>query len=134
MYLSMLNEKQKENFLELAYQMAFIDNSLDEKEKIMLESYCNEMQISVPEVICGGSIDEIIESMKKECTEVEKKIVLFEILGLALLDGNYDEGEKKLVEDISKEFGMEEGFLQEVEKTLMEYIELQDRMNMLVIE
>lgn len=34
MYLSMLNEKQKENFMELAYQMAFIDNNFSEKEKL----------------------------------------------------------------------------------------------------
>ena len=134
MYLSMLNEKQKENFMELAYQMAFIDNNFSEKEKIMIESYCEEMHISVPEAIREESVDEIIESMRRECTVVEKKIVIFEILGLALMDGNYDDAEKMLIEKITKAFELEGAFLRESEKVLKNYIELQGRVNALVID
>jgi len=130
----MLNEKQKNIFLELAYQMALIDNDYSEKERVMVESYCNEMQIAVPEVILAGSIDGIIESMRSECTVTEKKIMLFEILGLALVDGNYDKSERNIVEEISKAFEIEESFLQESERVLQEYIELQGRMNTLVLE
>lgn len=133
MYLSMLSGKQKENFLELAYQMAFIDNDFSEKERIMIESYCHEMWIAVPEVIRAGSINEIIESMKSECTILEKKIIIFEILGLALVDGNYDETERKVIEEITKIFEIEETFLTESEDLLKKYIDVQNGMNALVL-
>jgi len=130
----MLNEKQKENFLKLAYQMALIDNNLNENEKIMIESYCNEMQISIPEDIREESIDGIIESMGSECTVVEKKIIIFEILGLALVDGSYDKSEKNIVEAIVNTFEIGENFLLESENVLREYIEMQGKINTLILE
>ncbi len=134
MYLSMLSEKQKEYFLELAYQMAIIDNDFSEKERTMIESYCHEMRIAVPEVIRAGSINEIIESMKSECTMLEKKIIIFEVVGLALVDGNYDETERKVIEEITKIFEIEETFLAESERLLKEYIDVQNGMNVLILD
>lgn len=133
MYLSMLNEKQKEYFLELAYQLALIDNDFSEKERIMIESYCNEMRISVPEVIHARPVDEIIQSMKRECTVLEKKIMVFEIIGLALVDGNYDESEKKVIEEIMRVFELDEPYAKECEEILIEYIEIQKKMNILIM-
>lgn len=134
MYLSMLNEEQKGMFLELAYQLALIDNDFSEKERAMIESYCNEMQIAVPEVIRAKPIDEVIGTMKSECTMQEKKIMIFEMLGLVLVDGHYDDAEKKAVEEIMRIFGIEESFAKESERVLEEYVKLQDRMNSLVLK
>lgn len=133
MYLIVLNEKQKELFLELAYQLALIDNDFSEKEQVMLDSYCNEMRIGVPEVIHAGSIDRIIKTMRNECTTLEKKIMFFEILGLALVDGNYDDSERKIIEEIMKAFEIDESFAREGESILKEYIEIQNKMNALVL-
>ncbi len=133
MYLSMLSEKRKNDFLELAYHMALINNDFSEKERIMIENYCNEMQIAIPEVIHTKPIDEIIESMRSECTMAEKKIMIFEILGLALVDGNYDKSEERIVEEIAKALEIGESFLQESKKVLQEYIEIQGKINTLVL-
>jgi len=129
----MLDEKRKGIFLELAYQLALIDNDFSEKERSMIESYCNEMQIIVPEVIHARPVNEIIADLEKECAMLEKKIMLFEILGLALVDGNYDEAERTIVADIRKVFEIEESFVKESEEILKDYIEMQNRMNALVV-
>lgn len=133
MYLSMLTEKQKEYFLKLAYQMALIDNNLSENEKIMMESYCNEMQIPVPENIREESIDEIIESMRSEATVVEKKIMIFEILGLALADGSYDEVEKEIIQKALNAFGLDKAFGDFCEKKVSEYLNIQEELNLKIL-
>lgn len=130
----MLNEKQKEIFLDLAYQLAFIDNDFSEKERVMIESYCKEMEIAVPEVIRAKPIGEIVESMRNEYTMIEKKITVFEILGLAIVDGNYDEDERKIVEEIMKALEIEKSFAEKSEKILKEYIGIQSKINALVLE
>lgn len=133
MYLSRLSEKQKNLFLELAYQLALIDNDYSEKEKIMIKSYCDEMGMEVPAAVRAASIDEIISAMNSGCTALEKKIIVFEMLGLAMVDGNYDESEREILAEIMRVFEVEEDFARESEKLLDEYIGMQNRMNTLVL-
>lgn len=133
MYLSLLKEEQKGVFLELAYEMAFLDNDFSEQEKLMIESYCNEMRMAVPPVIRARSIAELIETIKKDWGEREKKIVLFEIIGLAMIDSNYDEKEKKSIVSMTEIFGLTDEFRDECEVLLKEYVEMQSRINTLVL-
>lgn len=133
MYLSKLSEKQKNLFLELAYQLALIDNDYSEKEKIMIKSYCDEMGMEVPAAVRAASIDEIISAMNSGCMALEKKIIVFEMLGLAMVDGNYDESEREILAEIMRVFEVEEDFARESEKLLDEYIGMQNRMNTLVL-
>lgn len=134
MYLSLLEEEKKRVFLELAYEMAFLDNDFSEKEQLMIESYCNEMQIDVPSVIRARSMADLIETIKEEWEEREKKIVLFEIIGLAMIDGNYDEKERKSIASMTEVFGLRDKFRDECEILLKEYVEMQSRMNILVLD
>lgn len=133
MYLSGLSEKQKNLFLELAYQLALIDNDYSEKEKIMIKSYCDEMGMEVPAAIRAGSIEETIAVMNNGCTALEKRIIAFEMLGLAMVDGNYDEAERRVLDEIMRVFEVGEDFAQKSEKLLDEYIGIQNRMNTLVL-
>lgn len=133
MYLSMLREEHKTVFLELAYELAFLDNDFSEKERIMIESYCNEMRVEVPTIIRARTINEIVESMKSDWEDREKKMVVFEIIGLAMVDGNYDNVEKKAVEDIAAVLQIEESFVEQSEVLLNEYLEMQNKINRLVL-
>lgn len=133
MYLSLLKEEQKGVFLELAYEMAFLDNDFSEQEKFMIESYCNEMRMEVPPVIRARSMAELIETIKEEWEEREKKIVLFEIIGLAMIDSNYDEEERKSIVSMTEIFGLTDEFRDECEILLKEYVEMQSRMNTLIL-
>lgn len=133
MYLSLLKEEQKGVFLELAYEMAFLDNDFSEQEKLMIESYCNEMRMEVPPVIRARSMAELIETIKEAWEEREKKIVLFEIIGLAMIDSNYDEEERKSIVSMAEIFGLTDEFRDECEILLKEYVEMQSRMNTLIL-
>ena len=133
MYLSLLKEEQKGVFLELAYEMAFLDNEFSEKEQLMIESYCNEMGMEIPPVIRARSMAELIETIKEAWEEREKKIVLFEIIGLAMIDSNYDEEERKSIVAMTEIFGLTDEFRDECEILLKEYVEMQSRMNTLIL-
>lgn len=133
MYLSLLKEEEKKIFLELAYEVVFLDNDFSEKEQLMIESYCNEMQIEVPPVIRARSLAELIGTIKEEWGEREKKIVLFEIIGLAMIDGNFDEEERKSIAYMTEVFGLQDEFRDGCEILLRGYAEMQNRMNTLVL-
>lgn len=133
MYLSMLNDTQKELFLELAYKLASIDGNYTEQEQFMIKGYCAEMQIEFQHIDISKSIEEIIELMQAECSEREKRIILFEAIGLALIDSDYDERERKMVGNMVEVFRIKNGFDKDCEKLLKEYIGLQNRINTLVL-
>lgn len=133
MYLKKLTRNQKELFLEFAYNLACFDGEYCQSEKDMLESYGNEMQIEVNTSEFSKSNDEVIDALNENCDEKIKKIVIFEAIGLALVDGKYVEKEKELICLAQEKFGIDKKFIDETEAVLKEYISLQNKINALVI-
>lgn len=133
MYLSMLNEKQKKMFLEYVYNLASVDGDYSEKEKALVESYCWEMHIIDLRDHMQMSLDEIIDTMEAECGERERRIIVFEAIGLAMVDGNYDGAERDMIRKMMKKFDIDNAFGAECERQIKEYIKLQNRVNELVL-
>ena len=133
MYLSILNQKEKELFLELAYNLASADGDYSSKENALINGYCQEMQIEFEVKMMTRSLDYIISTIKKESFIIFKKIFVFELIGLAMVDKNYDESERDLIGRLENEFGMEANFASECEKILNEYISFQEKINQLVL-
>ena len=133
MYLSILNQKEKELFLELAYNLASADGDYSSKENALINGYCQEMQIEFEVKMMTRSLDYIISTIKKESSIIVKKIFVFELIGLAMVDKNYDESERDLIGRLENELGMEANFASECEKILNEYISFQEKINQLVL-
>lgn len=94
MYLNMLNQNQKQLFLNLAYRIADSDNDFSEKEQEIIKSYCIEMQIEDKHETDNKDINYIIEKINNSCDFKAKKIFVFEAIGLALVDSVYNSEEK----------------------------------------
>lgn len=133
MYLGLLKEKQKELFLELAYNLASIDGNYSDKEKALIEEYCKEMKMDYLKEERIHSINELVSKMNLLCSDKEKKIIVFESIGLAMIDRNYDESERKVVKLMIDTFGLEKGFDDKCELMVNEYISIQERINNLII-
>lgn len=135
MYLSTLNGKQKELFLELALHVVSADGNYSDPEKAMMEVYCQEMQI--PSISDRNRpaqpLSEIVPELMKECGEKEKKIILFEIIGLAVVDGKYDRDEHTLIGSVKGALGLSNDFADACEVLLTRYLDLQADINTLVI-
>lgn len=133
MYLSQLNKEEKTLFLGLAYAIATADRDYSIEEQNMIAEYCREMQVEFDEKTIIKSLDCIIETVNKISNTRVKKIFVFEAIGLAMVDKNYDDKERKIVSYMRNEFNLEKEFLQKCESAINEYIEFQNRINNLVL-
>lgn len=133
MYLSLLKEEQKELFLDLAYQLALTDGIYGKEENKTMEAYSKEMDVEFRMDREIKGIDYVIGELEKLCDEREKKIIVFEAIGLALSDNHYDVSEKEFIFSIIKRFDLKSEFGEKCEKILNEYINFQRRVNELII-
>jgi tellurite resistance protein len=133
MYLAILSAEEKELFLELAYNLATSDGIYSDEEKEYMRCYCHEMQCEFNENMIVRSVKQIIERYNEISDLKGKKIIVFEAIGLAMADGNFDEGERNILIGIENEFCIEKGFVDKCEKVINEYISFQSKINNLVL-
>ena len=133
MYLSLLNKEEKEVFLGMAYHLASVDGNYSEEEKAMIDGYCQELQCTFDEETMIKPIGELRKRIKNS-SEKTKKIFIFELVGLAMADGKYDNDEKEIIGQMIMEYGLNSDFASKCESLLNEYIEFQSRINNLVLE
>lgn len=133
MYLSILENKEKEKFLKIAYVLVGIDGDFSYNERIMMDSYCKEMQISVDIENLQGSEADALENICEIFNKEKGKIVVFELIGLAMADGNFDENERAYISKISKKLDIPEEFGKECESILTSYFEIQNSLNNLIL-
>ncbi|GAA0790212.1 hypothetical protein [Hathewaya limosa] len=134
MYLAILNSEEKELFLSLAHGLALAEGDFGDEEKATIEGYCREMNISPIKKENIKSLEETIKSLGEISDERIKKIIIFEAIGLAMADNNYDDNERKIVVNMEKVFKLNKGFANDCEMILNEYISFQNRINYLILD
>lgn len=104
MFLSILNEEDKLNFIEFIHLVANCDEDFADEEKEILNNYMIETGIdSIPDI--GKSIDDILLYFSKRDDSI-KKVVLFEVYGLILSDDKLSKEEKEILNKIDKLSGL----------------------------
>lgn len=103
MFLTKLQQEEKEAFLELAYLMATIDGKFSVFENPVIVKYQKEMDLEDYK-IKGLAIDDILKVFIEERS---KHIVLTEILRLVYSDGIVHENEQKSISLIKEHFGFD---------------------------
>ena len=133
MYLSNLNNIEKKAFLGLVVEMAMADGDYSEEEHAIVYAYCQEMKIEFEKEYEKKSVEEILSVVKSNSSGITKKIFIFELLGVALTDGTYDEREKELVLRLCREFEIDVDFVIQCENVIKEYMSFQERINQIVL-
>lgn len=134
MYLAILNSEEKRLFLSLAHGLALADGDFGDEEKATIAGYCEEMKISPRNEENIESLEETIKRFGEISDERIKKIIVFEAIGLAMADNNYDDNERKIVVNMEEAFNLNKGFANECEMILNEYISFQNRINHLILD
>lgn len=132
-YLHLMNEKEKELFIGLAYGLASADGDYSDEEKVLIDGYCKEMQITFDEKGMVRPAADIIDEMAEKSDGQIKKIIVFELIGLAMVDGNYEGSERTIINQIEEKFQMDTGFADKCEKVISDYIAFQSKINQLVL-
>ena len=104
MLLKELNEKEAQAFLKLATEFINVDGKINIQEKQIINKYSKELNIVDTENL--GQVSDA-KKVLAEATERVKNIVYFELLGIALVDGEYENTEIDFLEDLSNTFGID---------------------------
>ncbi|MDO5038758.1 hypothetical protein [Clostridium sp.] len=99
MFLKELNNKEAIAFINLVNEFANIDHVLAREEKRLIKDYLKELNLDLSK-IGAVSYDEALEILKNSKERI-KRIVYFELVGLALVDGNYGEVEVDYLDKIA---------------------------------
>ena len=98
MFLNELNKNEGIAFMQLVSYLANSDNTFAKEEKNLYEDYLKELGISEGE-IKELDLNEVYTTLNNS-TQRNKNIVYFELIGLALIDGEYQESEVEVLEEI----------------------------------
>ncbi len=105
MFLNQLSYQEKKMFLDLSIHIAKANDVLEAEEKALISEYCTEMQLPPIEMYETEPL-ETVASYFALADEHIKKIVVLEILGLACIDGTYDDVEEAAVKRFSDAIGV----------------------------
>jgi tellurite resistance protein len=102
MFLNRFSLEEKKSFLYLAHHIAHVDGEFSEKEQVIIDKYCMEMQMDDVEYNQDSFVlKECLASFEKDS---HKKVVLLEIMALIFSDGEFHQSEEKVVSQMVKEF------------------------------
>lgn len=102
MFLNELNKKEASAFINLVETLANVDNVFAKNEKDLIDDYIQELALDEKNI---KKMD--FETAVKELegtTERIKNIIYFELVGLALCDGEYDEKEIQFLRGLAARF------------------------------
>lgn len=104
MFLNELSKQESIAFVNLVSEFANVDNTFAKEEKEVLKGYLEELMLDENSI---GKVNstEAIKTLH-ESTQRVKNIVYFELIGLALVDGEYEENEVNFLDNIANEFGI----------------------------
>ena len=100
MFLNELNKNEGIAFMQLVKVLANSDNVFAKEEKNLYKDYLKELEIEECEV-SDSDLNTIYKKLSSS-SDRSKNIIYFELIGLALIDGEYDEKEVGLLETLGE--------------------------------
>ena len=100
MFLNEINKNEGIAFMQLVKGLANSDNVFAKEEKNLYNDYLDELNIKESE-ITEINLNSVYETLKSS-SERSKNIIYFELIGLALIDGEYGEKEVDFLEEIGE--------------------------------
>jgi uncharacterized tellurite resistance protein B-like protein len=105
MFANVMNQSEKEKFLELIYKIAQCDEEYSEEEEEILNNY--KAELGMENVNDTDTLEGLVTFFAGKSPEL-KKIVFFELYGMIMADRKIEKNEAELMEMIEKAFGLPE--------------------------
>ena len=103
MFANVMNQTEKEKFLELIYKIAQCDDEYSEEEEDLLNNY--KIELGLQDVNDTDTLEGLVNFFAVKSQEL-KKIVFFELYGMIMADSKIEEKEAALIEMIEAAFGL----------------------------
>ena len=104
MLLFELNKEESRAFMRLVSEFVTVDKKINKEEKSVIEKYLNKLNMNKEE-INEISHTEAIEILDKSEDKI-KNMVYFELLRVALIDGDYETSEVDYLEEVADKFNI----------------------------
>lgn len=104
MFLNELNKKEAIDFINIVETLAKIDDTFAQSEKELISEYIEELSLTnetIENLDFESSVKELVSS-----TDRIRNIIYFELVGLALADGSYDEKEVEFLNNLAVKFNI----------------------------
>ena len=132
MYLSRLDHKQKELFLDLCIHASMSDNEFSEEEKAIIFQYCAEMQLSDIRYEAKHSTDEVIEELVEISSPDELRIILMEITALVISDNACNQHEQRFMDKLVEKIGVSNEELSDLINSLNALSSVYEKINIFI--
>ena len=107
MYLDLLNKQEQKDFLELAYHIMGVDGTCDVNEIGIITNYKFECHLADYQPCKQDDLKVVINSLVGS-TKKSKKIIIIELLGIVLGNGEMCEKETEFIAMLSNELRIKE--------------------------
>lgn len=104
MFLKELNKKEASAFVSLIKNLSKVDNVYSECEKELVNSYIEELSLTA-ENYEALSFEVAVNELKESSSRI-KNIIYFELVGVALVDGSYEEKELEFLNNLAANFNI----------------------------
>lgn len=111
MFANIMDQSEKEKFLELIHKIAQCDEDYSEEEEELLNNY--KIELGIQDVKDTDSLEGLVDFFASKTPEL-KKIVFFELYGMIMADGKIASKESELIEMIEKAFGLPQSLYAEI--------------------
>ena len=120
MFLDVLNNDEKEWFLDLAIKAAEANGEVATEEIRMLHAFAAEMKIKA-RTKSDMELSEILKMFVDKSSKKSMKVILFELIGILFSDAEFDEQEKAFLNKVKNAFGFEDSLINEMISEINEY-------------
>ena len=120
MFLDVLNNDEKEWFLDLAIKAAEANGEVAAEEIRMLHAFAAEMKIKA-RTNSGMELSEILKKIVENSSKKSMKVIVFELIGILFADSEFDEQEKSFLSQVKNAFGFEDSMINEMISEINEY-------------
>ncbi|MBL4930760.1 hypothetical protein [Clostridium paridis] len=104
MFLNELNIIESKAFVNLVRELANLDEIFAKEEEKLIEEYIDELTLRDQDIE-KQSLEEI-KDVFNSSTDRIKKIVFFELIGLALVDGEFEHKEEVFLKELAHDFNI----------------------------
>lgn len=106
MYLSELNSNDRKDFLELAFYAMGVNGEHKENEQSVYQAFVHECEFEQYDPQHQSEVTKVITKLSKKSNKI-KRIVVIELLGILLADGEICEAENEFLSLLATKFDME---------------------------
>lgn len=122
MFLNMLNEKERKNFLELASIAMNVDDKVDESEKHVMEVYRNEMSLH-DYVVKNKELKDLVTAFQASTKKI-KKAVIIELAGVLDADELIGDNEESWILKLGIDWGFRDSEIRKMVRWTQDFNDL----------